>query len=217
MNFYIIVEGDVEKEVYAGWIPSIRSGLTMVDHPSKLNNNNFVLVSGGGYPYYMQMIESAVADLQQNPDGIRLIVSVDSEDMSRQDKYAEIDEHIQACLNFALDYRIVVQHCCFESWALGNKKMGPRRPSDPELRRFKQLFDVMTNDPEQLPAMDGFNRAQSALKYLRKMIADRAPRLTYSKSNPAIVARVDYLEELKKRYQTTQHIDSLAALLGAFA
>ncbi|MCA7948892.1 hypothetical protein LGM43_01255 [Burkholderia seminalis] len=215
MNFYIIVEGDVEKEVYAKWIPSIRPELTLVDHPSMLVADNFVIVSGGGYPYYMQMIESAIEDLRGS-DGVRLVVSVDSEEMKRNEKHAEIDAHIQSILNFALDYRIVVQHCCFETWALGNKRAGPRRPEDPELRSLKQFFDVMTKDPEEMPALEGFNRAQSALRYLRKMLGDRGHRVVYSKSNPAVVARVDYFDELKKRHATTQHIDSISAFLGAF-
>ncbi|HDR9485049.1 TPA: hypothetical protein QDC20_002136 [Burkholderia aenigmatica] len=216
MNFYIIVEGDVEKEVYSKWIPSIRPGLTLVDHPSKLTTDNFVIVSGGGYPFYMQIIESAIEDLRGG-DGIRLVVSVDSEEMKRNEKYVEIEGHIQSILDFALDYRIVVQHCCFETWALGNKRAGPRRPEDPELKILKQFFDVMTKDPEDMPALEGLNRAQSALRYLRKMLSDRGHRVSYSKSNPTVVARVDYFDELKKRHMATQHIDSISAFLGAFA
>jgi hypothetical protein len=38
MNFYVVVEGRVEKDVYRSWIPLVNPELTYVEDFSKINN-----------------------------------------------------------------------------------------------------------------------------------------------------------------------------------
>lgn len=216
MNYYVIVEGEVEKKVYKEWIKFLNPTLDFVEKVSQLDGDKFYIISGHGYPYYLDMIEDAVEDIRNIEGETRLVISVDSEDFTRHEKFSEIDDHVRALNAPGLDYRVVVQHFCFEAWALGNKKIGPRNPSNAELRRFKAIYDVFEDDPELLPAFEGNNRAQFALLYLRRVISDRSPRLTYSKSSPGAVANQDFLNQLSLRLQSTGHIDSFDVFRTAF-
>ena len=215
----MVVEGKVvEKSVYKVWVPEIRNDLTYVAHPSELINNNFTIVSGNGYPSYFETIKDAIGDVSSSAVPMRLIVCIDSEEMTLNDKYLEIDDYIKD-VGPPQDYRIVVQHFCFETWALGNRKIPSRNPKNPKLQRFRKLHDVLKKDPEEWPGLpsEGLNRSQFAEYYLQLILNDRYKRLTYSKSNPHVVAHAKYFEELKLRRADTGHIKSFEAFISAFS
>ncbi len=219
MNFYIVVEGKVvEKSVYKVWIPELRNNLSYVDHPSGLIDENFVIVSGNGYPNYFNTIEGAILDVSSYASPTRLIICVDSEDMTLIDKYQEIDEFVKN-IDSMIDYRIVVQHFCFETWALGNRRIAARNPKNPRLQQFRKLYDVIKNDPEEMPGIpsEGLNRSQLASIYLQLTLNDKNKRLTYSKSNPNVVANLKYYKALKTRHDDTKHIKSFDAFMSAFS
>lgn len=55
MNIYIIVEGSSgEKKVYPSWISFINSELKEVISIDEINENNYILFSGNGYPQYFE-------------------------------------------------------------------------------------------------------------------------------------------------------------------
>lgn len=216
MNYYVVTEGFSEKLVYEHWIPLINNGLTYVDHPSKLINNNFSIVSGNGYPGYLSVITGAIEDIKSNPSPTKLVACVDSEDFSYQQKYSEIESHILSLNTQGLNYSIVIQFFCFETWALGNLKIGPRKPKTFELAELKKWFDVLIEDPELLPATNELNRSQLAMVYLRAMIKDKIVRGGYSKSNPSIVQHPSYFQEICSRHIKTAHLGSFSKLLAAF-
>lgn len=214
----MVVEGKiVEKAVYKIWVPEIRNDIKYVDHPSKLANNHFTIVSGNGYPNYFDTIKDAAYDVSASNITTRLIVCVDSEDMTFADKYAEIDSFINS-INLPIDYRIVVQHFCFETWALGNRRIAARNPKNPRLQQLRRLHDVLKLDPEDMPGLpsEGLNRSQLASTYLQLTLNDKNKRLTYSKSNPHVVANSKYFKALKSRRTDTGHIKSLDAFISAF-
>ena len=218
MNFYMVVEGKVvEKSVYKVWVPEIRSDITYVDHPSKLRDNNFAIVSGNGYPNYFDTIRDAIIDVSSIVVPTRLIVCIDSEDMTLIDKHHEIDSFIND-IGQPIDYRVVVQHFCFETWALGNRRIAARNPKNPRLQQFRRLHDVLKLDPENMPGLtsEGLNRSQLAATYLQLTLNDKNKRLTYSKSNPHVVAHSKYFKALKSRRSDTSHIKSFDAFLAAF-
>ena len=105
---------------------------------------------------------------------------------------------------------------CLEAWLLGNKKVGPRNPVTQELRAYKNFFDVLTNDPEQLPDYpnENLNRAQFSFLYLKKMLKEK--RIHYSKGSPKAVCHRHYFEEIVNRYHNTSHIVSFSSFLDAF-
>jgi hypothetical protein len=220
MNFYVVVEGRVgEKIVYKTWIPQINPSLTHVNKISDIRDNNFFIVSGGGYPSYFNTIKDAISDANNELNNInRLIVCVDAEEMSYAEKYREIDELVISNL-CRVEVRIVIQYFCFEAWALGNRRIGPRKNLDETLRRYQQCFDVLKNDPEDLPSYppEKLNRSQFAAKYLKKLINNKSKHGTYTKSNPEFINHPQYFHHVKSRYFDTLHIKSFGNFLNAFS
>lgn len=217
MNIYVITEGKVESVVYRRWIPLVNPVLTAVDHLTQVDSNKFYIVSAMGYPYYFNIIDNAISDVNYDGKFDRLVISADSEDMTRQEKYTEIKAFV-ADKSCTAEIKIIVQHFCFEAWALGNRRVIRPNPASSKLRQYKRLFDVRINDPELLPPKldEGLNRAQFAEKYLRLALNDKFRNLTYTKSNPQAVTHDKYFAQVKSRLHDTGHIASFSDFLDAF-
>src|SRR5438876_5139031 len=106
----------------------------------------------------------------------------------------EVYDIIQSSPYWNVNYRIVLQHLCFETWALGNRRIGSKNPQDRRLIQYRQFYNVLNRDPEGLPTLanSNLNRSQFAEQYLRVTLNDRNKRLTYSKRNPKVVAHPKY-------------------------
>lgn len=219
MNFYVLVEGLVsEKEIYKFWIPLVNPNLNYVPNLFDIQRNNFSIFSGGGYPFYFDVIESAIYDVNSHKAVDRLVIAVDSEDIDLNEKYNEIRSFVSD-FSCSAEVIIIIQHFCIETWALGNKRVGPRSPKNPRLRTYKKIFNVLNQDPELLPPLpeQGLNRAQFAEKYLRTMLNDKNKNLTYSKRNPKALLHKSYFGEVKKRLETHRHINSFQMFIDAFS
>ena len=218
MNFYVVTEGVTEKRVYSKWIPDLRPNLTEVNYLEDLSNDKFLIRQGGGLPNYFEVIAAGVEDVYQTNGRSRLVVCVDSEEQSYTEKFQEINLVITG-VGRRIDYRIVIQHFCFETWALGNRAIATRNPQSERLRLFRAHWDVEVRDPELLLPMpnDAWNRSQFAETYLRALLNEKFRNLTYTKGNPDAVARAGYLNRLKTRLDETKHIGSFAHFLSAFA
>ena len=218
MNIYIVTEGITESIVYKKWIPQINPALSAVSTISDVDQNKFFIVSSMGYPFYFETIANAIEDVNHLKKFDRLVITIDSEEMSRIQKYDEVADFVRShpC---RFNPRIVVQHFCFETWALGNRKIISPVPENRRLRQYKKFFDVRQFDPELLPALpeEEMNRAQFAEKYLRLALNDRYPTLTYSKANPKALLHTTYLEQVRLRATKTNHIDSFHEFLRAFS
>jgi len=218
MNIHVVVEGVIGgAKVYKTWVPLVNPRLSYVSHISDVVNDNFSIVAGGGFPQYYDTIDAAIADVNSYGNIQRLVICVDSEEMSYQDKYREIEDHISGSTCLA-EIRIVVQHFCLETWALGNQVI-VTHPHSELLRKYVNFFNVRVKDPELLPGYseEELNRAQFAARYLKCALNDKYRRLTYSKSNPTALLHPKYFDRVKQRFQNTRHISSFAHFLGAFA
>jgi len=216
----VVVEGRVvEKAVYTVWIPLVNNTLTRAAYLTDVAGNNFYIVSGNGYPQYFDVIDAALQDVAADDTFDRLVICIDSEEMTLEEKREEVVTHVQGTGFGHVDYRVVVQHFCFETWALGNRVIGSKNPQNEALRRYRQLYNVRSRDPEGLPALDEeqLTRSQFAEKYLRLMLNDRHKSLTYSKANPRVVAHPKYFQHVCNRLNDTHHIQSFRAFLEAFA
>ena len=185
MNIYVVGEGDVaEKQVYEKWIPFVNPNLSYVDSIFDITDNHFSIISGGGYPNYKDVVKYAIEDVNKHGNIDRLVIAIDSEEMSYDEKYDEIVKHTKQ-FHCKADIHTVIQHFCIETWALGNRKVFSSRPQCRTLIEYKKIYDVKDNDPEMLPALrqEELNRAQFAEKYLRRIFQDKYKRLTYSKLN----------------------------------
>lgn len=216
MNIYLVVEGEVgEKRVYTKWVPIVNPCLQIVQDIEEVTSNCVYIVSGGGMPQYFDTITAGIEDVAANPQFDRIVVAVDSEDMTYSEKYEEVEKHILS-VNNQINYRIIVQHFCLEAWALGNKVTVRKNPQDAKLREYIKLYNVRQEDPEGLPGYLEFNRARFAENYLRKALNDKYRNLTYNKSNPGALLNNKYFERVKDRYINTGHISSFDDFLTAF-
>ncbi len=217
MKIYLIVEGEVgEKKVYAKWIKYYRPDLNIVNYLDELVDNSIFIISGMGYPNYFEVIKNATIDVYENKID-KLVVAIDSEDMTYQEKFEEVQEVIESS-NLHINYNIIIQHFCLETWGLGNKVIVSRNPKNTELKTFIQYFDVLRNDPELLPPYrpKNLNRAQFAKLYLRRLLNDKYKNLTYSKKNPSALLHEKYFQKVVERFRTTGHIRSFNDFLTAF-
>ncbi len=218
MNYYIVVEGSrAEKKVYPSWLKILNPALNEINYIDEFEQNNFMIVSGRGYPYYFQMIDDAIEDVKNNPIIDFLVISVDSEDMSYEDKYSEVYDFVNGKIDVA-KVHIIIQHYCLETWALGNRLVIRRNPQDKVLREYIRFYNVSVNDPEQMSSIDSskMNRAHFSMDYLRRTLRDKYRNLTYNKNNPKTIMHPKYFTQIVARFEDTNHILSFSEFLNTF-
>lgn len=217
MNIAVVTEGSGDKYLYKYWIPYVNPNITYVEHIEDITSNNFSIVSGGGYPYYLCVIDRAIDDINNHGNINRLVISVDSEEVSLQEKEGEILAYL-ATKSCSVSVFIIVQHFCIETWALGNRRACPANPNNQPLITFKNFFDVRILDPELLPEYPPMQlkRAQFAEAYLHSMLRDRHDHLSYRKSHPKPLRSYTYFRQMLLRHQDTNHIASFGSFLSAF-
>jgi hypothetical protein len=219
MRYYLVVEGKCgESIIYPQWISYVNEQLVQKFCIDDMVDNSYYLISGNGFPYYYQIIDNAIEDINVSGKFDCLVIAVDSEDYSCSDKYNDILTYVGNKLVSA-QLKIIVQHPCIEAWALGNRVVLRRNPEDEMVREFLKFYNVRKSDPELLPGYPKkeLNRAQFAFLYLKHILVDRYPRLTYTKSNPKALLHIKYFEQLKKRFNETAHIKSFDMFLQAFS
>ncbi len=216
MNYYILVEGEcVEPAVYKTWIRFLNPKLKPINYISEYIKNNYLIFSGKGYPNYLNTIVEACKTVLNNKIIDNLVIAVDSEEMSFNEKKEEIENIIKPYAN-KMNYKIIIQHFCIETWALGNLKIIKRNPQDTELRSYIKHFDVKNQDPENMPNYPKKykTKAQFAYRYLKKTLYEK--NQIYSKSSPKVLCNKKYYKQVKKRYEVKRHIQSFDAFINAF-
>lgn len=218
MNIHIIVEGDIgEKHIYEAWVPFVNPRLSYVSHISLTEKNNFSIVSGGGCPRYFDVIGPAIEDVNNYNNIDRLVIAVDSEELSYSEKLIQIKDRL-ARFSCKAEIKMIIQDFCIETWALGNRNIISTNSQSRELIQYKKFFNVRSEDPELLPPYEikEWNRAQFAMHYLKKALNDKFKNLTYNKSNPKALLHEKYFNRVKARYEETNHIKSFNDFLRAF-
>ena len=217
MNIYVVVEGEIgEKYIYQRWIPYVNPTLSYVRNMFDIRDNDFSIISGMGYPQYLDVIQSAIEDVNAHGNIDRFVVAVDAEEMSYEEKYAEIHSHL-ARLDCRAEKIIIIQNFCLETWGLGNRKLIRRNPESEQLIEYKNIFDVTENDPEELPGYKGFSRVRFAEVYLRTALLERNRSVTYRKGKPDALFPRTYFEQVRSRFEQTGHIKSFEGFLNAFS
>lgn len=209
MNLYFLVEGDrTEKKLYRYWIRHALPHLSEVNLASDLTGNRFYIISGGGYPSYVDRIRASLLDLKDHPAVDHFFICIDSEEWSYAEKLAEITKELARAeretrvRDGSPHFRshVIVQHCCAETWFLGHRRMMTRNPTSPDLLRFQRFFDVGAADPEGMGCLPGYvTRASFHLAYLKAMLVEKSPRLHYTKRKPGEVVESHYFDALRER------------------
>lgn len=218
MRTYLVVEGESDKIIYGKWIQHLNNQTIIVYKPEDVVDNSVLLISGRGYPSYFEIIKNAVLDIKQFNVFDQIVVAVDSESFSFEEKHEEIDGYLKS-LDIPITYNILIQHFCIETWALGNIKIFSRNVKNRQLKSYCKKFNVARYDPELLPENkeEELNRAQFASKYLNLLLQEKYHRLSYRKNAPHVIAEESFFKQISKRYESKNHIRSFAKFLDYFS
>jgi hypothetical protein len=209
MNLYFLVEGKrTEFKVYPKWLEHLIPELKRVNHYTELNENNYFLFNGNGFPSLLDNhLVNAIADVNSIGNVDYLCIILDAEENSIQEKNDDILAFMQ---NHGLQlvqtqFKIIVQNKCIETWFLANKRIYKSNPEDLVLVEYLRYYNVSEKDPELMPVYNGFNTtAQFHLDYCKKYLKER--NIRYTKVNPGDVSSEHYLNQLILRNKTDNHI-----------
>lgn len=204
MNLYFLVEGtQSERKVYPAWLAHLLPELQRVDNCDDVNENNYYLISGEGYPSLIyDFIPRSIAEINSNGKYSYFVVCLDAEENTVAELTTEIEDFLtkqKLKLNNA-ELVLIFQNRCLESWLLGNRKIYSRNPQNKPLLDYTKYYDVSVNCPENMGRYQDFNtHAQFHGAYLRALV--EAKNITYSKNRPGDVLKPFYLEQLLARIQ----------------
>ena len=201
MNVYFLVEGKTEKKIYPRWLEQLLPTLTRIQVASDVQENNYYLISGGGYPQLLEThLPNAIDEINESGQYDYFVISLDADEVTVEERIREVEQKISEkklqLRNCQL--QIIVQNRCIETWFMGNRKVFPRNPTG-QFTPFFRFYDVSKDDPEQMgktkEAMGTI--AQFHKIYLKKMLAEK--NINYSETIPHAVGESDYLEQLQER------------------
>ncbi|MEG4421671.1 hypothetical protein QUA70_24245 [Microcoleus sp. LAD1_D5] len=204
MNLYFLVEGtQSERKVYPAWLAHLLPELQRVDNCDDVNEKNYYLISGEGYPSLIyDFIPRSIAEINSNGKYNYFVVCLDAEENTVAELTTEIYEFLteqKMKLNHT-ELVLIFQNRCLESWLLGNRKIYARNPQNKLLLDYTKYYDVSVNCPENMGRYQDFNtHAQFHGAYLRALF--EAKNITYSKKRPGDVLKPFYLEQLLARIQ----------------
>jgi hypothetical protein len=148
VNLVLLVEGEkTETRVYEAWLHQQLPALQRVRNVADLTTDGYVLVAGMGIPSYERRLAALLRDIDQSPGTVQqLWICVDSDDATYEQRYAKVEHHLAegkegtrlAVTNPALEVRILVQHCCIETWFLGHEAFARGATQSPEIVAFKR-------------------------------------------------------------------------------
>jgi hypothetical protein len=168
-------------------------------------------------------LEACLMDIKNFNNVDHFFICVDSENDSYSERFNEVQAKLEILkLDHQIDdsktkIHLIIQNCCFETWALGNDEISQkyaRIKTSTTWSDFQNHYDILLNDPENLssfpPGYPFRNKARLHKRYLVEYLAEFG--LSYRKENPIIVAEKHYLESLQTRCKNTEHLPSLRLL-----
>jgi hypothetical protein len=220
LNIYFLVEGgETEPKVYPQWISHLVPKLSRVVSAHEACVNNYYLMSGMGSPRLLtNEFANSVAEINELGNYNYLVLVIDADDMTAQDKIEEIKQFIEnnnIVLNSNCHLHIIAQKYCIETWFLGNQKVYTKiLGKQTEFYNYAKFYDVSQQDPELMNKPEFFEKSVSIYHeiYLRKMLAEK--NIRFSKSKPREVGEKHYLEQLQKRVKETSHLSSLKSFFN---
>jgi hypothetical protein len=225
VNLFFLVEGDrTEPKIYRKWVEYSFPQLTFVKNIQSITNDCYAIFTGGGYPKIFtdepSPLEICLTDVKNHGSIDHFFICLDSEEENYQTRFQEVETELETIKKIDLypslqtNIHIILQHCCMETWFLGNSKMLRKNPQNKKLSELKKFYDVSINDPELMDYPDGYlTKASFHLDYLKEMLREKNPNLTYTKKYPGPTTEKSYFEALRQRCEKTDHLPSLKRLL----
>ena len=234
MNLLFLVEGGkTEPKVYKAWLQHLFPSLTFVVRPEDMTMNTCRIIAGDGYPNMVSKpkqypgvsrLEACLIDIEKFGNVNHFFICIDSEENSYIDRFNEVKsklDDLKSGYNIdssKTEIHIIIQHCCIETWALGNAEIPNEYSSigsSTVLSDFQAYYDILVNDPEEMLSFPrGYifrTKAKFHERYLKEYL--RQFGLSYSKKDPKVVEGKKYLDALKKRCELMNHLSSLKLLL----
>lgn len=219
MNVYFLVEGKTERKVYPKWLSHLVPHLERVNAPGDAANNNYYLISGGGFPSILDNhLVDSVNDVNAAGNYDYLVLAIDADDISADEKEEEVRR-------FVSSNNIVLAHCklivmpqvvCMETWFLGNRRIYARNPSADDVLALTKHYNTANNDPEKMRQPEGYSGSigDYHFHYLKTMLRENGITSSYRKSQPIGVTKPYYIEELRNRVASDQN--SMGSLRNFF-
>jgi hypothetical protein len=201
MNLYFLVEGThSERKLYPAWLSYLLPELQQVYNYDDVNEKNYYLISGQGYPSIYNYITSSIDEINSNGKYNYFVLCLDAEENTVSELQAEIQDFLS---NQNLELKnteliLIVQNRCLESWLLGNRNIYSKNPQDQPLLDYTKYYDVSVNCPEIMGKYQDFNtHAQFHGAYLKKLF--EAKKTSYSKRDPGDAGKEFYFNQLLAR------------------
>ncbi|MFN5892544.1 MAG: hypothetical protein ACK45Z_07910, partial [Dolichospermum sp.] len=88
MNIYFLVEGRrTEKKIYPAWLQYLIPQLQKVEYYDQVQENNYYLISGKGYPSILgDHLENALEKIQEKNNYDYLVLCVDADEELVEDR-----------------------------------------------------------------------------------------------------------------------------------
>ena len=213
MNFYMLVEGkSTEMKVYPKLIAAYHPEYQQVKRLDDIHENSYYMFSGQGIPSLYDKIRPAVEDITEfngthKSQIDRLVVCLDTDYYGNErDTHFRIVQDLVKHGGMEIEFTIILQTMCLETWFLGNRSMFPSVYSS-EFRPYAAHYNVSEADPEKMQAP----REESSIggyskKYLKKMLNESGK--TYSVSQVKHITTKEYIGQMDQRFEETGHIHS---------
>ncbi len=208
MNLYFLVEGKTERKVYPKWLAHLAPQLERVNFPCEATDNNYYLISGGGFPSILDNhLKDSVSDINTSGNFDYLFLLIDTDDVSAAEKTEEVEEFVRNndIIFNDCEFIILPQVVCMETWFLGNPRIYSKNSSSAECSTFSKHYDVARNDPEKMrqPQDSCGSIGDYHFQYLKSML--RGKNIRYSKKNPQEVTKPYYIDALCNRIELDQN------------
>ncbi|MCI5217698.1 MAG: hypothetical protein D3914_00535 [Candidatus Electrothrix sp. LOE2] len=204
MNLYFLVEGKTERKVYPKWLAHLAPQLERVNSPCEAINNNYYLISGGGFPSILDNhLVDSVADVNASGKFDYFVLAIDTDDISAAEKTEEVEGFVRNndIIFNDCEFIILPQVVCMETWFLGNRRIYSRNSSSAEVSAFTNHYNIAQSDPEKMRQPDGYSGSigDYHFQYLKSML--RGKNIRYSKKNPQEVTKPYYIDALRNRIE----------------
>ena len=204
MNIYFLVEGNsTERKIYPKLLEYLLPELIRVKYHDEVQNNNYYLISGEGYPAILHDgLDNAIDKIKETNNYDYLVLCVDSDEETVQQRVNYIKDFIrEKNVNLGnTKIEIFIQNKCIETWLLGNRRIfDSRQPLDYPLSDYVDYYDVSQDDPEKMGNYNMRNHADFHCEYLKEIFRSR--NISYTKKSPGDAREKYYLEQLQKRVQ----------------
>ncbi len=231
MNIYFLVEGsETETKVYPKWLGHLLPSFERVHTASQATSNNYYLFSGKGYYRLLgTVLDNSIEDIILTNNFDYLVICVDADNRTVEETISEVQtriEEIKEKMKYTTEsnekiplelpertsLKIIVQNRCIETWFLGNREMYSDNPKQKQLKKYSSLYNVKELDPERMPSYESnLNVSKFHKKYLELMFIEKKER--YLKHRTHIVGSKMYLDQLIKRQEETNHLQSFKTLI----